>query len=547
MRIVKTIIAYITKTEAKDDLFLSLLPTGLGYLNSKLRERGFHSSLANFSHQSKKSVRQFLKDKRPDLLALSIFTHNRIESVALAGMAKEINPACFVVAGGPHASARYGEILAMSDAIDAVIIGEGEETIVEVVEYLSQKKKHQKISEIAGLAVREEGTTIVSPQRPPIPDLNSLPFPATFMEGGYDIDNHRQLEFLITSRGCPASCLFCASPRFWGKAIRYRSPRNIVDEIKFIRDRFGLVYFSIRDDTFTSDRDRVIQFCKLLIKEKVHILWNCQSRVNSVDEEMLAWMKRAGCDCIQFGVESGSTRILKNLAKQITPDAILAAGSAARLVGLPVSIYLITGVPGESDDDISATCEVIEKMKPSDGQVSPLAFYPGTALFSRSVTAKEVKADLFETSSRDAFFVRQDEFVRRSTEKLLRQLEKTGAKSRFTLQEIAAQKRALGYCHATNIISGELAEARGDYTLAEREYREILDNEPHNPWGWIALAELLGNQGDLRGAADAFKKVVELVPRHLPALTALAEIYEMLGSPTKAAEYALLARNAEGK
>ena len=185
--------------------------------------------------------------------------------------------------------------------------------------------------------------------------MDSLPLPAASFENAIGVDVRRQLEFIITSRGCPASCSFCSSPRFWGKTLRFRSPRAIIDEIRYIRDKYGLIYFSIRDDTFTSDRKRVVEFCRLLLQEKIYILWNCQSRVNAVDEEILCWMKRAGCECVQFGVESGSKRVLMSLGKGITPEQVKRAALATRRVGIHFSIYLITGVPGETEEDLKET------------------------------------------------------------------------------------------------------------------------------------------------------------------------------------------------
>ena len=128
-----------------------------------------------------------------------------------------------------------------------------------------------------------------------------------------------------------------------------------MDEIKYIRDRYGLIYFSIRDDTFTADRERAIDFCRLLLAERVFVVWNCQSRVNYVDEELLGWLKRAGCECVQLGVETGSPRLLRELGKAIRPEQTIRAADAVRRVGLNLSIYLITGIPGETDLELQET------------------------------------------------------------------------------------------------------------------------------------------------------------------------------------------------
>src|SRR6185369_1144429 len=143
-----------------------------------------------------------------------------------------------------------------------------------------------------------------------------------YLDRSIGLDPELQSEFIVTTRGCPSDCFFCSSPDFWGRKVRFRSPEAIVEEILFIREKYGLIYFSIRDDTFTADRRRVLEFCSLLLKKEANIIWNCQSRVTAIDKELAIAMKRAGCECIQLGVESGSPRILRLLGKKITPAQI---------------------------------------------------------------------------------------------------------------------------------------------------------------------------------------------------------------------------------
>ena len=370
----------------EDDPFLSLLPVGVGSLVAMLRAAGIEAKAANFIGLALEEIRPVLNAERPDLLGISVMTHNRHDSVRLAELAKELNPACFVVFGGPHATHRYREILATYPAVDAVVLGEGEETLRELAETLTRDR--QAVSPASeALPSAAVPASSLTPPRTPVTVLDALPPAYAGFEGGINIDLRHQLEFLITSRGCPASCSFCSSPRFWGKSLRFRSPRNMVDEIRTIRDRYGLIYFSIRDDTFTADRTRVIEFCRLLLEERLFILWNCQSRVSAVDEEMLLWMRRAGCDCIQYGVESGSPALLKTLGKRTTPEQAVQAAELTRRVGIRLSIYLITGMPGETEQELRETLSHLEAVKADDGQVSPLAYYPGTRLFEEAVTS----------------------------------------------------------------------------------------------------------------------------------------------------------------
>jgi radical SAM superfamily enzyme YgiQ (UPF0313 family) len=539
-------------TTGSDDPFLTLLPVGVGSLVAVLRNAGVTAMAANFAGLPFDEIREILTAQRPDLLGISVMTHNRHDSVRLADMAKELNPACCVVFGGPHATHRSREILADYPAVDVVVRGEGEATLRELAELLAGTTPtnplptssliqggHRdgqggswklRLNAIRGLAFRNGGSIVVTPPRPPFTDLNALPPAHTGFESGINIDLRRQLEFLITSRGCPAACSFCSSPHFWGRSLRFRSPRSMVDEIHAIRDTYGLIYFSIRDDTFTADRTRVIEFCRLLLEERLFILWNCQSRVSAVDEEMLLWMRRAGCDCIQYGIESGSLTVLAKLGKRITPEQILRAAAATRRVGIRLSIYLMTGIPGETEVELRETLKLLETIQADDGQVSPLAYYPGTRLFDEAVERGEISSDLFERSPAEALYVRSDSFVKTATRKLLGKIEHLAAQRISGARELAAVRRVTDYCHAGNVTAGERLLETGDLTGAEKQYREVVSQEPDNPWGWLLLGELWREGGRYEEAKTAFRHLAEVVPAHLPAWETLAELYRISGN-----------------
>lgn len=527
------LLAYKAHARGADDPYTSLLPVGLGYIHAVLREEGHHSRIANFSKYDWREIENTIAANPPEILGVSQFTHNRFDSLKLAGLVKKIRPSCFVVLGGPHATHRYHEILSSNDSVDVVVIGEGEETFSELAGCLAHKKA-DALDSIRGIAFKRAGSIVTTPSRKPLADLDALPIPAAFIDDAIGLDSHRQLEFLITSRGCPASCTFCSSPRFWGRALRFRSPRSIVDEIRFIRERFGLIYYSIRDDTFTADRERVLDFCRLILREKVHILWNCQSRVNAVDDEILFWMKKAGCECVQFGVESGSQKVLCSLGKTITREQIRNAAESTRRVGIHLSLYLMNGIPGETGEDVKETLSLLETIKAHDGQVSPLVYYPGTQLYAEAVNSGMVGGDLFEMDTREALYVRSDPSVKSSTKTLLKKVESVARRSHFTRADFHVQKNALGYCHGTNIMAGEFHESRGELGEAEREYREIIEREPENPWGWLMVGELYAKKGENAGARHAFETLSRLVPAHAPAYSYLGELCRLAGDRSAA-------------
>jgi len=530
----KVLLAYKSHPEGAEDPFTSLLPVGLLSLDALLRDLGHEVTLANFSCFGWDRVRQALEELRPAVLGISQFTHNRVDSLSLARLAKELDPGCRVLLGGPHATHACLDILAAHPEVDAVVLGEGEQTLKELLEALGAGTE---LSGVAGIAYREGGEPRRSAPRAPIHDLDTLPVPGARIGASIGVDYRRQLEFVITSRGCPASCLFCSSPLFWGKGVRFRSPGSVVQELRLLRKRFGLVYFSFRDDTFTADRARVLEICRLLEEAKLGILWNCQSRVTSVDEEMLGAMKRAGCECIQFGVESGSPAVLKALGKRITPADVELAAAAVRRVGINLSVYLITGVPGEGEGDLQETLRLIGQIRPQDGQVSPLVYYPGTQLFSRAVRSGTVPADLFDAPGGEGFLVRQDPFVERARHAIMKALDKAAGKARFGRGDFARQRTLVGYSFVTEMLCAEALEEQGDWEGAQALYRGMIRCEPENPWGHLLLAGLQGRLGRFAAARSCYLAALELVPCHTPALLALGEIAAQQGNAGEAGRF----------
>ncbi|MBI2355112.1 MAG: cobalamin B12-binding domain-containing protein [Deltaproteobacteria bacterium] len=510
----KILLSYISGAPGRDDPYISLLPTGLCSLHACLREAGFDASLANFSGWKDEAVIRQLETLKPDIVAISQWTHNRHASMELARLVRRVAPGCIVVMGGGHATFRYQEILRQGSPVDIVALGEAEATLVELA---GRRGEGRGWSDIRGIAFSRAGEVVVNPPRPPLADLDRLPFPSSSLEHSIGVDLDRQLEFILTARGCPSACRFCSSPGFWDRRVRFRSPENIVAEILCIRDRHGLIYFSLRDDTFTADRSRTIAFCRLLIERRANILWNCQSRVNALDEELLVWMKRAGCECVQLGVESGSPRILAMLGKAITPLQVEQAAAQIRKVGINLSVYLISDVPGETEADIAQTMELIRRIRTDDGYVSPLAYYPGTRLFEEAVAAGRVSRGIFEESREAALYAAGK--PGRNSRRLLRALAGHAPRDAGRFQR---QKELLGYCHATNVLAGEWHRQRGDTKAAEREYREITVEQPDNPWGWYLLGELYDELGEGKTATQCYRTVLGIVPEHGPSRSALA-------------------------
>jgi radical SAM superfamily enzyme YgiQ (UPF0313 family) len=427
----------------------------------------------------------------------------------LAQTCRILLPHSTIVMGGGHATFCYEDILTEDSPVDIVVLGEAESTLLELLTHISSGTPWQDIS---GLAFRSNSLTTVNKPRKVIDDLDSLPMPARYLDRSIGLDPELQSEFIVTTRGCPSTCYFCSSPDFWGKRVRFRSPAAIIEEVLYIRKKFGLIYFSIRDDTFTADRKRVLEFCSLLQKQEVNILWNCQSRVTAIDEELVTEMKRAGCECIQLGVESGSLRTLQQLGKKIVPEQIEQACALIREIGINLSIYLISDVPGETDDDIQQTIELVRTIRPDDGYVSPLAYYPGTQLYNNAIRSGDVTKDIFSNSRQTALYVASK--PGQSSARLLKELTRNSQESPERFRQ---QKKRLGYCYTTNVIAGEWYRQRGKYDKAEKELLEITTIQPGNPWGWFLLGDLYTEMGRAKKGKEFYARVLDIVPQHSPS------------------------------
>lgn len=376
----KILLAY-KPTRETEDIEKTYLPGGLLSIGALLKEQGHDIIVKNFSFTDWSEIREFIEREKPDIVGSTMYTFNRFEVFKLADLVKRIDYNTKFVIGGEFPTVLAEKVLNYSQDIDVIVTYEGEETMVEIVSALKTPSL-EKLKNIKGIVFRENNdclfgeskneNIIYTGQRSPIKDLDTLPLASKY----FKYCN------IMTARGCPGQCTFCSTPSYWGSNVRLRSVKSMVDEIELLYKK-GVKELVISDDTFTFDKQRVIDFCKELIKRNIKIAWDCRSRVNFVDKERLEWMKKAGCYKIGYGIESGSDTVLKNFKKNITKEQILKAGKLTREVGLYMYLFLIIGGPGETDETIRETLEVINELKPQQILTCFLHTYPGTELYKQ--------------------------------------------------------------------------------------------------------------------------------------------------------------------
>ncbi len=297
---------------------------------------------------------------------------------------KQIN-SLFVVLVGTHVSALPEETLALSKGIDAIAIGEFDQTICDIADYL---KYDGNLSEIQGLCYPTASGPRRTENRPFLSSLDHFPMVSVIYKRFLDINNYFNPNALFpmvtitTSRGCPHNCIFCVYPQtMMGHSLRIRSPENVVNEIEYIVDNFPdvkAVFFE--DDTFPAGRKRCIEICQEIIRRKIKISWTANARVD-LDYETLQIMKNAGCRCLCVGFESGNQHLLDNIKKRITLEQSQSFMNAARKAKMLVHGCFMVGLPGETQETMEKTLQFAIDLKPDAVQFYPVMVYPGTEAY----------------------------------------------------------------------------------------------------------------------------------------------------------------------
>jgi radical SAM superfamily enzyme YgiQ (UPF0313 family) len=481
----KVLLAYLCQYRDRHDYFLSLMPVGLVSIAACLVQEGHDATLANFSSAGHHKALKQIINMQPDVVGLSLFTHNRVDTLRLARALKRALPETIIALGGPHATFLADEILQRYPEIDYIVQGEGERSFSDLLKEIKREKR--------------PADRIIASRT--IEDIDRLPAPGEFSGKLIGVDAHEQFHFIITSRGCPCSCVFCSSPAFWKRRVRYRSLESILQEIQRLYEKYGITYFSIRDDNFTMNRKRVLAFCRLLRESGLYVMWNCQARVDTVDEEMLIAMKRSGLEHIQYGVESGSPGILSRYAKHITIKQIEQAAAITRKVGVYLSVYLMTGMENECQGDIDKTKALMRKILPTDGIVSPVALYPGTELYENEKRKKRGSDSIWFMKKDPGIFLRADGQVKTWMAELLVELERIQKKSAYREADFARHREVAGEdCWVTDILEGDYYYQQKKFKEAKLSYQRVIDRHPHNSWGFSRMARLKKIPGKDRGA-----------------------------------------------
>jgi len=367
-------------------------PLGVLYIASTLESLG-HTVQVFDCDPDVYSCTGEIADFAPDVIGLSCYTNTYEKARRLNAKLRQRIPDAIYVCGGVHATAKPRETFEEL-GVDFLVYAEGERTMAQLVRVLESGSR-DGLSRIKGLYYRDGKE--VKYHGPPdlIDDLDSIPFPARHlleyepylvppgMIRGYAMG---RVTTLFTSRGCPYACTYCASHIVQGKGVRRRSPQNVVTELTSLVERYAINGFYICDDVVTMDRDWMIHFAQLLADSGLKLRWACQSRVDSLDDEMLRAMKRAGLVQLDFGVESGSDKTLKTMRKSATAQAARDAFELTRRSNVRSCATFILGFPGESEQDMEETFRLACEIRADYTAFYFLTPYPGTPIYQTAVT-----------------------------------------------------------------------------------------------------------------------------------------------------------------
>lgn len=356
-------------------------PLGIAYLAAYLEQKGHEVKIfdLNVEDDPLEAVRE---SARADIVGISVLSVFYLSAKKLISEIRSINPKVPIVVGGSHVTALPRETLEESDA-DFGVTCDGEDALLEIVEALASGGDFKKVK---GIWYKNGDGVIPTEPRTPRTDLDALPFPARHL---LKIDRYvnpvdgQNLHVMITSRGCPYQCFYCAknSYRIW----RPRSAENVLRELQDIHARYAarVVYF--HDDLFTTDKKRVIAICQGMLERDLKMSWLCTARVDTIDEEMLAWMKKAGCRSVHFGIESGVQEILDRMKKRITLDQARRALDMTKRSGIYSKVYFIIGFPWDTDETIRTTIDFALALPADEFQFAMLMPYPGTECWDEAV------------------------------------------------------------------------------------------------------------------------------------------------------------------
>jgi len=493
-----------------------IVPIGVYYVGALLKKNHYDVEILNWYNINKtpRKIQALLTEKKPDVIGFSILNANRWGGIEIARIAKQIDPGVKIVVGGICATFLWEHLLTHFKEIDFAVTGEGEYAFLELIKRI-EKGDYETIEDSRGIAFRNGNKVVRTKPAEITQDLDELPMPAKYFK----------YQHVSSTRGCPGNCTFCGSPQFWGHKVRFHSPGYFVDQLELLYKK-GITFFYFSDDTFTIKKDRVIEICKKILEKDLVITWAAISRVNYINEEILHWMRKAGCIQISYGVESGSEKIRDSLNKNIKTDQIKKAFALATRYGILARAYFIYGSPGEDWNTIRESIDLIYEIKPLSTIFYILDIFPGTALYSDFKKRTNLTDDIWLERIEDIMYFETDPRLSRDLilafGKELRTKYHAGLPSFVNAVELINDKEFYK-THSGFLSRLGMTFSHGDYSMieelrdkekiAERLFKKSLDYYP-DPRAYLGLGIINQKKGAFDDADQILAEGIEHFPRN---------------------------------
>lgn len=515
---------------------VAVVPIGVYYIGALLKENGYDVDILNWHniHQTPEKIEETLAQEKPGVIGFSILHANRWGGIEIARIAKRIDDNVKIVFGGIGATFLWEHLLTHFRQIDFAVIGEGEYSFLHLIRCIEQKT-YADLKIINGIAFRKDGRVIQTPPAEPAASIDALPNPAKYFT----------YQHVSSTRGCPGNCKFCGSPGFWGRTVRFHSPDYFVEQLERLCQK-GIRFFYFSDDTFTIKEKRVIEICKRILEKQLQIKWAAISRVNHVNEEILYWMRKAGCIQISYGVESGSEKIRRRLGKNISAQQVQTAFALTTKYGIMARAYFIYGCPGESWETIRETMNLIHEIKPLSIIFYILDLFPGTSLYSDFKKRSGITDDIWLNKIEDVMYFETDPSL--TQELILAFGEKLRSDyyehlPRFVDEIELMADGELHEMHADFLSRLAMTFTHGDYAgieaikgkqaAAERLYRRALDYFPDHR-AYLGLGIIQQKKGAYRSSIKILLEGIENFPDSEQLSLCLGISYMNLGNYTEA-------------
>ncbi len=378
-----------------------LPPIGLMYVAAALEKAGFKVQMLDnyLMKKSLEEIKQLITEVNPGIVGITCGSATYPRCVETSRAIKQVKPDCKIVVGGWHASYMPDSLLANPE-IDYVVMGEGERAISELAATIVNGNEKAAAS-IAGVAVKRNGENIKNPPKY-IENMDEIPYPARHLlplelyDRTIEYLDAKPADVMSISRGCVYNCGFCETRKLWGNICRGFSPKRVIGEIQDLQSKYGTKGIYFINDNFTLRKEKTTELCNLMLENKLDLEWVCDTRVDLVNNELLALMSKAGCKTIWFGVESASQKILQRIGRNTSPQEVETAFKLCRKNGIKTACSFMLGLPDETLKDMEDSLKFAKKLNPDWCQFNTFIAYPDSRLYNELLEkGNYVKLDEF--------------------------------------------------------------------------------------------------------------------------------------------------------